>query len=107
MSDEFVLVMITTPDDETAVKIAEELLAEGRIACASMLAPVRSLYTWQGALQREQEVLIVAKTRRALFDDRFIERVKSLHPYEVPEIVALPILAGSPEYLGWIREVTQ
>ncbi len=75
-------------------------------ACANVLPGVRSIFRWEGKISDEREVLLLLKTRSDLFD-RLAETVKRLHTYQVPEIVALPIEFGSPDYLAWIRESTR
>lgn len=102
---EYIIVLVSVPSSETGQAIAARLL-DGRLAaCVNVLPSMRSLYTWKGAVQDESEALLVIKSRLALFE-RMAEVIRSAHPYETPEIVALPILAGSPDYLSWISEVT-
>jgi periplasmic divalent cation tolerance protein len=106
MPDTFIVVMITTPDRETARSIAQALLAEKLIACANISGPINSLYHWQGKLYDEEEVIMICKTRPELFENGLIPAVKALHPYSVPEIIALPLQSGSSEYLAWISQET-
>ena len=106
MQTEYVVVMITAPSNEVAAEIADALLSAELAACVNILPPIQSHYIWQGQRQQEEEVLLIAKTRFELFDDTFIHAVKSVHPYEVPEIIALTIAAGSQDYLAWISDVT-
>jgi periplasmic divalent cation tolerance protein len=106
MPEEYIAVMITLPGRESARSIAQTLLAKRLIACANILGPVNSLYHWQGKLYDEEEVLMICKTRAALFEAELVPAVKALHPYEVPEIIAVPLQAGLPAYLAWIREET-
>ena len=72
----------------------------------NVVSPVTSIFNWQGKLCREREVLLIVKTRRALFS-RLASRVKALHSYQVPEIIALPIEAGWPGYLAWVAQETR
>jgi periplasmic divalent cation tolerance protein len=72
-----------------------------------MLAPVNSHYTWEGATTHDEEILLVVKSRAELFQNHLVPAVQEIHPYQVPEIIALPILMGSASYLDWINEVTQ
>ena len=102
-----IVVLITAPSGGIAEKIACKLLNEELAACANIIPSITSIYKWKGEVHNEQEVLMILKTRSELFDDAFIKTVKHLHPYEVPEIVALPILGGSPDYLAWIADVTK
>jgi periplasmic divalent cation tolerance protein len=73
--------------------------------CVNIVKNIRSLYRWQGKTEDADEVLMIAKTRRELFEP-LMQRVKELHSYKVPEIVALPIIQGSGDYLGWLLEET-
>ncbi len=102
---EHIVVFITAPDQETAAGIARALVGESLAACVNILPGVRSIYSWKGKIEDEAEVLMMAKTRRPLFE-RLSARVKELHPYETPEIIALPLTAGSREYLDWLNDVT-
>ena len=104
--DQKILVMITAGSDEEAVTIAKALLEERLIACANLVGRIRSLYHWKGDLCDDTETLLFCKSRRALFP-QLSERVKSLHSYEVPEIVGLPLVEGWPAYLDWVDEETQ
>jgi periplasmic divalent cation tolerance protein len=99
------VVLCTVPDAATGERIAEALVEERLAACVNLVPGLRSFYRWKGKLQREAELLLVIKTRAERLD-ALMERLKSLHPYEVPEILALPIAAGSEAYLLWIEENT-
>ena len=101
----YVTVLTTTSTDAEAEAIAEALLADELAACVQIL-DIRSRYLWQGAVQREPERLLLIKTRAALFET-VRARIRTLHSYETPEIVALPIAAGDADYLGWIDAVTR
>jgi periplasmic divalent cation tolerance protein len=106
MKSEYIIVLITAPNEEDAAKIGRTLVEEKLAACANIIQSIRSIYRWQGRIEDEQETLVIAKTRNELFD-RLKERVIALHPYSVPEIIALPIVAGSESYLNWIRQETE
>jgi len=99
------VVYCTTPSNEVAVAIAESLVPGRLAACVNIVGGISSIYTWKGELCREEECLMIIKTRRDLFE-RLRERIVSLHPYEVPEIVAIPIVSGHVPYLDWIDEST-
>jgi periplasmic divalent cation tolerance protein len=101
MSPEPLLVLTTCPDEAVAQRIARELVEAGVAACVSRMAPMRSTFRWKGAVQDEPEVLLLIKTVSSRYADLEL-RLKSLHPYEVPEILGLPIAAGSREYLSWL-----
>jgi periplasmic divalent cation tolerance protein len=103
---EYLLVSVTTPSSEEAKRIAEALVQERLAACVNIVPAITSIYHWQGEVHRDSEVLLIAKSRPELFDP-LAARVKELHSYEVPEIIALPIVAGSKAYLNWIDESVQ
>ncbi|MGH8294174.1 MAG: divalent-cation tolerance protein CutA [Steroidobacteraceae bacterium] len=97
------VILTACPDEAVASRIARELVESRLAACVSRVGPVRSTYRWHGAIQDEPEVLLVIKTVSARFQELEM-RLKSLHPYEVPEIIALQVAAGSAEYLSWLEE---
>ena len=101
----YIVVFVTAKDRQEAQGIAQALVREKLIACANVVAGVESLFRWQGKVDIAQEVLLVLKTKRTLFN-QLAARVKALHSYETPEIIALPIVAGSKDYLNWIKEST-
>ncbi|MHB8880721.1 MAG: divalent-cation tolerance protein CutA [Thermodesulfovibrionales bacterium] len=102
---EFIVVFITAPDEAAAARMAEELISAKLAACVTLVRNVRSLYRWQGKTEDGTEVLMLAKTRKELFEP-LRQRIRELHSYTVPEIIALPILCGSEEYLDWLRDET-
>jgi len=103
MENNYIIVLTTTSSREEAEKIAHALLAERLIACANIIGPVHSLFWWQNKIDTAQEHLILMKTRKDLFN-RLAEKVKAIHSYQVPEIIALPIMEGSKDYLKWLDE---
>ena len=105
MESQPLVVYCTCPDQTTAERIAEALVAERLAACANVVPGLISIYRWQGQVRREPELLLIIKTRGVVYS--LLEaRIRELHPYEVPEIVALPIQAGAAEYLGWLADST-
>lgn len=98
---EFLVVYITAPPGEEAQRLAGALVQEKLAACVSRIAGVESTYTWEGRVERDTEDLLIVKTRADLFD-RLKERVQALHGYDVPEIIAVPIVQGSESYLEWM-----
>ncbi|HVV28332.1 MAG TPA: divalent-cation tolerance protein CutA [Rhizomicrobium sp.] len=96
------VLMTTMPSREEAGTLARLLTDEKLAACVQLL-PIESFYVWQGETRNEAEILLLVKTRTALFGP-LIARIKAVHPYTVPEIVALPFAAGFPGYLAWIGE---
>ena len=99
---EYAVVFITAPDEEEAVRIARTIVEERLAGCVNIVKGIRSIYSWEGKVEDEHEVLMVVKTRRDLFTV-LEKRVKELHSYSVPEIILLPIMEGSPEYLEWLK----
>src|SRR3990170_607347 len=100
-----IIVLITVSSPEEGEKIAKALIEKRLAACVNILPGLRSIYHWQGKICDDKELLLLAKTRVDVFD--ILEKeVKALHSYEVPEIIALPIVAGSRDYLNWINENT-
>ena len=96
------VVLVTVPNAETAETLGEALVGERLAACVNVVGGVRSIYRWKGAVERDEELLCVCKTTRAGFE-RLRARVVELHPYELPEVVALPIELGHAPYLEWIK----
>jgi periplasmic divalent cation tolerance protein len=105
MADE-IIVLVTASQREEAAEIGRVLVDEHLAACANIVPEIRSLFTWEGKTQDEREALLIIKSRLPLLE-LLIKRVKSLHSYTVPEIIAVPIIGGSVEYLNWIRDATQ
>jgi periplasmic divalent cation tolerance protein len=104
-SNNEIVCYITAPSEDEAVNIARALV-EGRLAaCANIVKNVRSIYSWKGAIEDDAEVLMIVKTQKALFH-KLSEKVKEMHSYDVPEVIALPIVDGSEDYLRWLREST-
>ena len=102
-----VVVFVTVGTQEEAQKIASVLLERRKGACVNIVAGVDSRYRWQGKLETDREALMIIKTRTALVDE-LVDLVKEIHPYDVPEVIVLPIVDGNSDYLRWIdREVRQ
>ena len=103
---EALLVLTNCPDDAVADRIALALVEQGLAACVNRLAPVGSIYRWQGKIERATEVPLLIKTTRERYGS--VEHaIRHLHPYDTPEIIALPITAGDAGYLRWIESATQ
>lgn len=102
-----VIVLITAPSLEVAKMIGRELVEHRLAACANIITPILSIYSWKGKIEHDEEVLIMVKTRAELVETALIPAVKALHPYEVPEIIALNIQAGLKSYLEWIQDETK
>lgn len=103
MSDH--LVVFVTAGSEAEARQIGSALVERKLAACANLTPVQSIFMWEGQAQDDAEVLLILKTRAALFDD-LAAAVQALHSYDLPEIIALPIVAGSTDYLHWIDEET-
>lgn len=98
----FFTIYFTTKDTKEAEKIATVLVEENLAACVSILPSATSVYRWEGSTRKEQEVIVLAKTTQSK-RDRAIQRIKDLHSYQIPSIVAWPIVDGDKDYLEWIN----
>ena len=104
MSD-YIQVFVTTDKKENAGRIARVTVEKRLAACAQVMGPIRSTYWWDNRINDEEEWLLIIKTRGELFEE--LERaIKDIHPYEVPEILALPVVAGNRSYLDWLGRET-
>ncbi len=101
-----ILVLVTCSSEEEALTIAQALVGGRLAACVNLISPIRSIYRWEGKIWDEREWLLIIKTHKQRFDE-LAEKVKSLHSYSVPEIIALPITEGSSPYLDWLRKMTE
>jgi periplasmic divalent cation tolerance protein len=106
MTDEYVQVFTTVEKREDADRIASTVVNSRLAACAQILGPIHSTYWWKGKVEEAGEWLLMMKTRQDLFS-ALEKEVRTAHPYEVPEIIALPIVAGSVPYLEWIQAETK
>ena len=98
---EFVQISTATDRREDAEKISRALVKRQLAACVQILGPITSIYSWKGKIETTEEWLLLIKTRRELFK-KVEQSIKGLHSYETPEIIALPVLEGSRDYLGWL-----
>lgn len=105
MTDAVLLTLCTCPDDASAERIAATLVEERLAACVNRVSGLLSIYRWQDAVEHADETLLLIKTTEARFD-ALAERLRALHPYELPEAIAVPIAKGLPEYLQWVRTCT-
>jgi periplasmic divalent cation tolerance protein len=105
MTDNCIVVFITAPKEDEAAKIAQALVGARLAGCVNMVRNIRSVYRWQDKIEDDTEVLMIAKTQKHLFES-LVGKVKELHSYEVPEIIAVPIVEGSGDYLKWLKDVT-
>ncbi len=104
--DPLIIIMITTPSVAVAQQIAESLLAKHLAACINLIPQVQSLYRWEGKVQKDEEALMLIKSRQSLFHSQIVPLVRQIHPYQLPELIVLPILGGFPPYLDWIVQET-
>ena len=100
------LVYITTKDKDEARRIGKELVKTRLAACVNIIDNMNSMYWWEGKIQDDQEVILIAKTRQSLVK-KLIKKVKSIHSYSTPCIVSLPILDGNSDYLDWLKKETK
>ena len=106
MANDPLLVISNLPDRASAEALAKALVERRAAACVNVLAPCRSVYRWQGAIETAEEHPVFAKTTRDRYD--LLERViRELHPYELPEIIAVPLAGGLPAYLAWVEAETR
>jgi periplasmic divalent cation tolerance protein len=103
---EVLMVITNVPDRETAERIADSLVTQRVAACVNILAGCTSVYHWEGKLNHTGEVPLLIKTSREAYP-RLEAALRKLHPYELPEIIALPVSAGLPEYLNWVAQETK
>ena len=101
----FVVVLITCPDGKSAARITNDLLEKRLAACGNIVPGLKSLFWWHGKKHAAEEVLLMLKTRQDLVK-KIVRAVKKIHPYKNPEIIALPIVGGSKEYIKWVEEET-
>lgn len=102
---EFIVVLITAGTAEEGEKIANTLIDHHLVACVNIVPSVKSFFFWEGKTDTASEVMLIAKSRRSLLD-KIIDQVKKVHSYKVPEIIALPVMGGSADYLKWVEEST-
>lgn len=102
MTDQIILAFSSCADDASARRIAETLVTEGLASCVNQVTGVTSSYVWDGRLQNDSEVLLIMKTTQSRLA-QLTARLIMLHPYELPELVAVPVIGGNERYLEWVR----
>ncbi len=100
------IVLCNAPDQPTAQRLAQAVVAQQLAACVNILAPCRSVYRWQGVVEEAEEVPLLIKTTQARYP-ALQAALRAAHPYELPEIVAVPVVAGLPDYLTWVEAQTR
>lgn len=106
MKSQPIVVLITAPSNDVARQIAQLLVEQKLAACVNIIPKITSIYSWEGKIQEDEELLLIAKSWLELFASQFVPAVQSIHPYQVPEILALPINNGLQTYLDWMQQVT-
>lgn len=99
------IVFMTASSEDEAAKISRAVVEARLAGCVNIIKNIRSIYSWEGKIEDEAEVLMIAKTQKHLFDP-LMKKVKALHSYKVPEIIAMPVVDGSEDYLDWLKKVT-
>ncbi|MCP4000637.1 MAG: divalent-cation tolerance protein CutA [Gammaproteobacteria bacterium] len=105
MTTDTLILLCTCPDDTVAANLSTQLVEQGLAACINRFSGLTSVYKWQGEMKSGTEVQLIIKTSTAA-SDRLIDELQRLHPYELPEIIAVPITTGYGPYLEWIQEST-
>lgn len=101
----FIFVYVTAPSVQIATDISKTLIQEHLVACANILPPMKSFYQWKGNLQEEEETAMIFKTQASCYSQLEL-KIREIHPYECPCIVAIPIIAGDVQFLNWVKEQT-
>ena len=101
-----IVILVTCGSEEEALKIANSLVEERLAACVNIVSPIRSIYRWEGKICDEREWILYIKTQKQRFED-LEKKVRALHSYSVPEIIALPIIEGASSYLNWVKGMTE
>ncbi|MBA3756466.1 MAG: divalent-cation tolerance protein CutA [Nitrosomonas sp.] len=102
---ELILIITNFPDKKGAVALAEALIDQHLVACVNILSPGTSVYRWQGNIESAEEIPVLIKTQRQHYE-RIEQLIKIMHPYELPEVITVPIMGGLPAYLQWIADET-
>jgi len=106
MTTAALLILCTVPDRESALRLSEHLVEKGLAACVNITQPLTSVYRWQGRTETAEEQLLMIKTTQRLYA-ALETAILSLHPYELPEIIAVPVTQGLPGYLDWVEQCTK
>jgi len=105
-TDQNIVIFITTGTDGEARRVAGALLEQRKAACVNIVPAVTSLFWWEDRIDSDEESLLIVKSKASSLDE-IVSLVKGIHSYDVPEVIALPIIGGNPDYLNWIGEETQ
>mgnify|MGYP006284121477 FL=1 len=101
---EYCVIYCTVSSKEEGKKVSDALVQKDLAACVNMVGPVRSLYKWEGKTCDDEEYLLIIKSRRSLFDT-IRDEIRSVHSYDVPEIIGIPIITGDEQYVEWMNDV--
>ena len=102
---DIIIVFVTVPGPREGSRISRAILTSRLAACVNVISGVQSMYQWKGKIVREKEAMLVMKTTRLRYR-KLEQKIKKLHPYEVPEVIAIPLICGSSQYIEWVtREV--
>lgn len=104
--NKYMLALTTVPDEKTGQKIATKLIKDRLAACVTVSVSSQSFYWWNGKISKDREYILFIKTKSSLFPE-LEKKIQEIHPYEVPEIIALPLIKGSSKYLNWIEKETK
>lgn len=99
------IVFVTVSDEETAERISKDIVQSGLSACVNIVKEVRSIYIWEGKMEDTKEALLIIKTSSSAFK-KLIERIKTIHPYSVPEIIGVDVIGGNRDYINWVLRET-
>lgn len=103
MNNQYLIVFCTVPDEDTALQISKALVGEKLAACCNIVRGIRSIYFWENKICDDSEMLLIIKSTTPSYHN-LQRRIQDLHPYDVPEVLAIPISEGSQEYLKWVNE---
>ncbi|MGQ4833936.1 MAG: divalent-cation tolerance protein CutA [Candidatus Asgardarchaeia archaeon] len=106
MTEKYIQVLTTVEKEDDAKKISKVLLEKKLAACIQIIGPIKSMYWWKEKIEEATEYILAIKTKAGLYEE-LEKTIKEIHPYEVPEIIAIPIEKGLEDYLNWIKEVTK
>ena len=105
MLSEYLVIFVTVPSVEVSRQIGSMLVENKLAACVNIVSKVQSIYFWKGEVCESEEFLLICKSKASIFESKFLPAVENQHPYEVPEIVAIPLYEGNSAYKNWINEV--
>ncbi len=105
-NNEISIIFSTAPDEAEASLIAERLIESGSVACCNIIPGIKSIYRWKGEIKKDDECMLIIKTSKSEVG-KVIAEIKSLHSYEVPEIISIPVIEGNEDYIQWVKSITK